>query len=108
MNTTVRSVLPATSEAAILIRKQFPGRVRVIEHKQIPLSDGVMLAAKIWLPAGRPSCAVMQQGLPPRTCTHPRSRDSAETPDDIDQAVAGSREFLCWRCRDIEQKPGLG
>jgi predicted acyl esterase len=28
----------------------FPRAVRVIEHKLIPLKDGTMLAARIWLP----------------------------------------------------------
>src|SRR3546814_3464766 len=33
-------------------------------------------------------------------------RDSAEAPDDIDQAVAGSRELLRRRCRNAQQESG--
>ena len=34
-----------------MIVTRFPHAVRVIEHTLIPLKDGTMLAARIWLPA---------------------------------------------------------
>ena len=33
-----------------MIVTNFPKAVRVIEHTLIPLKDGTMLAARIWLP----------------------------------------------------------
>ena len=33
-----------------MIVTTFPNAVRVIEHTLIPLKDGTMLAARIWLP----------------------------------------------------------
>ncbi|MBT6512558.1 MAG: CocE/NonD family hydrolase [Rhodospirillaceae bacterium] len=32
------------------VRKDYPRRIRVIDHQAIPMSDGTMLAARIWLP----------------------------------------------------------
>ena len=63
MNATVRSVLPATSQAALLIRKQFPRRVRVIEHTQIPVVVGNL----IWLAISCESGEV-QAGSPMLSC----------------------------------------
>src|SRR5512134_1028906 len=31
---------------------EFPHRVRVVEHLEIPLADGGRLAARLWLPEG--------------------------------------------------------
>jgi uncharacterized protein len=36
----------------LLVRSEFPIRVRVIRHQWIPMSDGCRLAARIWLPEG--------------------------------------------------------
>ena len=35
---------------APVVRAEFPRAVRVVEHTLIPLKDGTMLAARIWLP----------------------------------------------------------
>lgn len=34
----------------LVVRESFPRRIRVIDHQWIPLSDGIRLAARIWLP----------------------------------------------------------
>src|SRR5215467_14315057 len=39
-----------SSWSITVIVMQFPRTVRVIEHTLIPLKDGTMLAARIWLP----------------------------------------------------------
>ena len=38
------------SGGAMTVRKDYPRRIRVIDHQAIPMSDGTMLAARIWLP----------------------------------------------------------
>jgi predicted acyl esterase len=45
--------LPGTKALRVdlVIVTNFPRTVRVIEHTLIPLRDGTMLAARIWLPA---------------------------------------------------------
>jgi len=42
--------LVAASGDALHVRTAFPRRVRVIDHVWIPMSDGVRLSARIWLP----------------------------------------------------------
>ncbi|MFW6178205.1 MAG: CocE/NonD family hydrolase, partial [Desulfohalobiaceae bacterium] len=37
---------------------EFPEKVQILEHVWIPLSDGVRLAAKIWLPESAQQCPV--------------------------------------------------
>lgn len=49
--------------AVHLIRKQFPRRVRVIGHAQMPLSDGVMLAAGSRAPRSVPRVCQHRQKI---------------------------------------------
>ncbi len=47
----------------LAVRRDFPRAVKVIEHQWIPMSDGVRLAARIWLPEDartRPVPAVIE------------------------------------------------
>ena len=45
------SMVNLVAEAeGLVVRQSFPHRIRVIDHQWIPLSDGVRLAARIWLP----------------------------------------------------------
>ena len=56
-----------------------------------------------------PPVRLVGAGAGEGTSPHPRaSGTEAETPDDIDQAVAGSREFLCRRCGNAQTRIQTG
>src|SRR5271166_1845453 len=60
----------------------FPGAVRVIEHTLIPLKDGTMPAARIWLPddAEQNPVAAMLEYLPYRKRKGTYERDALTHP----------------------------
>ncbi len=71
----------------------FPERVRIIDHKWIPLSDGKHLAAKIWLPGEaekRPVPAILEY-IPYR------KRDFEAVNDSITHGYFAGHGYACLR-----------
>jgi uncharacterized protein len=63
-------------------RTDFPHAIRIIEHAQIPLSDGVKLSAMIWLPIDaeeKPVPAILEY-LPYRKRDGTTERDAFNHP----------------------------
>jgi putative CocE/NonD family hydrolase len=66
----------------MVVRTEFPRRVREIEHTPIPLTDGTRLAARIWLPedaAAHPVPAILEY-LPYRKRWGTHERDALTHP----------------------------
>jgi uncharacterized protein len=79
--------------SASVIVTTFPNRVRVIEHTLIPLQDGTMLAARIWLPQEaerRPVPAILEY-LPYRKRDGTYERDALTHPYLAGHGYAGVR-----------------
>ena len=79
--------------SASVIVTTFPNRVRVIEHTLIPLQDGTMLAARIWLPEDaerRPVPAILEY-LPYRKRDGTYERDALTHPYLAGHGYAGVR-----------------
>jgi uncharacterized protein len=76
-----------------LIVTAFPRAVRVIEHALIPLSDGTMLAARIWLPedAERNPVPAILEYLPYRKRDGTYERDALTHPYLAGHGYAGVR-----------------
>ncbi len=58
------------------VRSEFPFAVKVIETEWIPMSDGVRLAAKLWLPEGAGPVPAILEYLPYRRRDGTRTRDN--------------------------------
>ncbi|MCA1790494.1 MAG: CocE/NonD family hydrolase [Thioalkalivibrio sp.] len=72
---------------------EFPRGVRLEEHVWIPLSDGVRLAARLWLPEGatdEPVPAILEY-IPYR------KRDSTRTRDDVMHHYFAGHGYACVR-----------
>ena len=79
-----------------MIVTTFPRAVRVIEHKLIPLKDGTMLAARIWLPEDaeqNPVPAILEY-LPYRKRDGTYERDALTYPYLAGHGYAGVRVDL--------------
>jgi uncharacterized protein len=76
-----------------VIVTSFPGTVRVIEHTLIPLKDGTMLAARIWLPkdAERNPVPAILEYLPYRKRDGTYERDAQTHPYLAGHGYAGVR-----------------
>ena len=76
-----------------MIVREFPRRVRVIEHTLIPLSDGTRLAARIWLPedAERNPVPAILEYLPYRKRDGTYERDALTHPYLAGHGYAGVR-----------------
>ncbi|MFZ5674925.1 MAG: CocE/NonD family hydrolase [Pseudomonadota bacterium] len=63
-------------------RAEFPNAIRLIEHVEIPLSDGVRLSAMIWLPkdAGQKPVPAILEYLPYRKRDGTTERDALNHP----------------------------
>ena len=77
----------------ILVRTDFPRRVREIENTWIPLSDGMKLAARIWLPedAGAEPVPAILEYLPYRKRDGTVERDHLTHPYFAGHGYAGVR-----------------
>ena len=76
-----------------MIVTKFPRALRVIEHTSIPLSDGTMLAARIWLPVDaedKPVPAILEY-LPYRKRDGTHERDALTHPYLAGHGYAGVR-----------------
>ena len=64
------------------IRQNFPRTVREVEHVEIPLSDGIRLAARIWLPedAGTDPVPAILEYIPYRKRDLTAARDAQHHP----------------------------
>ena len=79
-----------------MIVTEFPRTVRVIEHTLIPLKDGTMLAARIWLPEDAeqiPVPAILEY-LPYRKRDGTYERDALTHPYLAGHGYAGVRVDL--------------
>ncbi len=56
-------------------RTEFPNRIKVIEDIKIPMPDGTLLAAKLWLPEGAGPAPAILEYLPYRKRDGTRGRD---------------------------------
>ncbi len=61
----------------MMIKREFPYAVKVIENEWIPMSDGVQLAARIWLPQTDDPVPTILEYIPYRKRDHTRLRDDA-------------------------------
>ena len=72
---------------------EFPNRVEVVENLWIPLSDGIRLAARLWLPEGahtHPVPAILEY-IPYR------KRDATRARDDIMHHYLAGHGYACLR-----------
>ena len=78
------------------IRDEFPNQVIEIEHTWIPMSDGIRLSARIWMPeyaANNPVPAILEY-IPYR------KRDGTRVRDDCRLWYWAGHGFICI-CLDI-------
>jgi putative CocE/NonD family hydrolase len=60
--------------------KSFPFEVEILEHTEIPIGDGVRLAARIWRPKGSGPVPALLEYIPYRKRDRTRIRDSVNAP----------------------------
>jgi uncharacterized protein len=70
---------------------RFPHAVQELENVWIPLSDGVVLAARIWLPMDAPKAAAVLEFLPYR------KRDGTADRDALTHAYFAGHGYACIR-----------
>lgn len=79
--------------SGVKTRKEFPRRVRIEEHLWIPMSDGVRLAGRLWLPddAGHDPVPAILEFIPYR------KRDSTRERDDRMHHWLAGHGYACLR-----------